>query len=226
MLIVTLQTSVQGDITYTNDYANADDTPIYGTMIGPSSYYYLEDSSVAGDALDNYRVYMWDYGYPNGTFQMLKWDMGFATDFVRVYPDVEHATVPWDYLQWSLWGSNAPAENSSAWTLLWDPTTSSGTTQATLEAATTNGSFLSAKVYRYGTNLPVGTVLGEAFGDAFTIDFTLADSYQYFGIRGSTIALNNQDPEINAVATIPLPGAVLLGMLGLSVAGVKLRKHA
>jgi hypothetical protein len=32
--------------------------------------------------------------------------------------------------------------------------------------------------------------------------------------------------EVNGVVPTPVPGAVLLGMLGLSVAGVKLRKHA
>ena len=38
---------------------------------------------------------------------------------------------------------------------------------------------------------------------------------------------NYYEPEIDAVAgVVPVPGAVLLGMLGLSVAGVKLRKHA
>ena len=32
--------------------------------------------------------------------------------------------------------------------------------------------------------------------------------------------------ELDLAAPVPVPGAVLLGMLGLSVAGVKLRKHA
>ncbi len=226
--VLALQTSVgAGIVSYTTDYANAGDTPVYGTMIGPSSYYNLEGSPVAGDALDNYRVYIWD----NSGFRMMKWDMGSATNFVRVYNDAENGWQ-WpngrDYLEYSLWGSNAPDEDPAAWTLLWNPTAGSGTSVTDLVAANVNGSFVSAKVYRYGTSLNVGTRAGDPYSDAFTIDFSLADSYRYFGIRASTIAVSegDPDPEINAVATTPLPGAILLGMLGLGTAGLRLRKHA
>lgn len=51
-------------------------------------------------------------------------------------------------------------------------------------------------VYRYGTNLGA-----DAYGDAFTMDFNLANSYRYFGIRHSTLAAGNTDPEIDAIAT-------------------------
>lgn len=195
-------------------------------MIGPSSYYNLEGSPVAGDTLDNRRVYLYDWGYPNGTFQMMKWDMGSATNFVRVYNDAENgwqAPNGRDYLEYSLWGSNNPAENSGAWTLLWDPTAGSGTSVIDLVATSVNGAALSAHIYRYGTNLNVGTVSGDAYSDAFTIDFSLADSYRYFGIRASTIAINegDPDPEMNAVATtiIPAPGAVLLASIGVAFIG-------
>jgi len=217
VLIVGFQTSVLAvNITYTSNYANAGDTPVFGTMIDPSDYYYGDErggggasgssAKPYGDALDQKRVYIWDWGYPGGTFQMMKWDMGFKTNFVRVYPDCENGWQPpngRDYLEWSLWGSNSPDENSGAWTLLWDPTAGSGTSVNDLVATTVNGSALSAKVYRYGTNLDVGTVPGDAYSDAFTIELTLADSYRYFGIRASTIAANeyDPDPEINAVAS-------------------------
>jgi hypothetical protein len=226
LILAASQTSVQAvSITYTTNYANTTDAPIYGTMIGPSSYYNLEGSPVAGDALDNYRVYLWDYGYPNGEFKMMKWDMGFATNFVRVYNDAENGWQPpngRDYLEYSLWGSNNPAENSGAWTLLWDPTAGSGTSVSDLVVAAVNGAALSAKIYRYGTNLDVGTRSGDEYSDAFTIDFSLADSYRYFGIRASTIAVseNDPDPEMNAVATvIPAPGAILLGSIGVGLVG-------
>jgi len=64
------------------------------------------------------------------------------------------------------------------------------------------------------------------YSDAWTIDFTLAESYRYFGIRASTkdTVSGDPDPEINAVATVPLPGAVLLGAIGLSLAGWRLRR--
>lgn len=231
VFILTLQTSVQGGmINYTTNYANAGDTPVYGTMIDPSSYYNGDgvgytDPKTAGNALDKQRVYIWD----NSGFRMMKWDMGFATNFVRVYNDAENgwqAPNGRDYLEYSLWGSNSPAENSGAWTLLWDPTAGSGTSVDDLVATNVNGAWLSAKIYRYGTNLDVGTRSGDAYSDAFTIDFSLADSYRYFGIRASTIAVNegDPDPEMNAVATVPVPGAVLLGSIGMAYSGWRLRR--
>jgi hypothetical protein len=218
-------------MSYTNSYANPSDAPIYGTMIDPSGYYCDDygNPKNSGNALDNRRVYMYDYGYINNQtdnpFLMMKWDVGFATSFVRVYPDIENGfqSDGHDYLEWSLWGSNNPAENSGAWTLLWDPVTSSGTSVVDLQATTVNGSAISATIYRYGTNLNVGTVSGDWYSDAFTIDFNLAESYRYFGIRASTkdTASWDPDPEINAVATtiIPAPGAILLGSIGASLVG-------
>jgi hypothetical protein len=227
-LVAPWPTSVQASVTYTTNYANAGDTPIYGAMIDPSTYYYgdgvgFTTAKMAGNALDRQRVYIWDN---TAGFQMMKWDMGFATNRVRVYPDVENGPGPgqgYDYLQWSLWGSNSPAENPGAWTLLWNPTSYTGSGPG--DYLMTGGIDLSsaAVVYRYGTNLPVGTVLGDSYSDAFTIDFTLPDSYRYFGVRASTIGLNagHSDPEINAMATtvVPVPGAVLLGTLGAGLVG-------
>jgi hypothetical protein len=199
-------------------------------MIDPSSYYQTDsgDAKTAGNALDNWRVWRYDYGYisnqPENPFYMLKWDMGFATNFVRVYNDAENGFQDdgHDYLEYSLWGSNNPAENSSAWTLLWDPVASSGTSVVDLQTTTVNGSAISATIYRYGTNLNVGTRSGDWYSDAFTIDFNLGESYRYFGIRASTkdTASWDPDPEINAVATvIPAPGAILLGSIGVGLVG-------
>lgn len=117
--------------TYTKTYANAGDAPIYGTMIDPSGYYNSDHGigSVAkpyGNALDLERVWIYD---PINSFQMLKWDMGSKTNFIRVYPSIEHNDqLNWDYMQWSLYGSNQPCEDMNCWTLLYDPLTSSGST--------------------------------------------------------------------------------------------------
>jgi hypothetical protein len=118
----------------------------------------------------------------------------------------------WDYLQWSVWGSNNPAESSGAWTLLWDPTATSGSTNDNFVVTTVNGAATSAKIYRYG-DPAVGNAPGSEHSDAFTIDLNLAMKYRYFGIRASTIAVNdgNSDPEINAVATIAPPHAPSVG---------------
>jgi hypothetical protein len=55
-----------------------------------------------------------------------------------------------------------------------------------------------------------------------TIDFDRIELVSYGGYGGvSPFAF-----ELDNLAVVPVPAAVLLGMLGLSVAGVKLRKFA
>ena len=187
----------------------------YLQMIDPSGYYY--GAKADGNSLDNARIYLWD---DKGYFQMMKWDAGSPVNAVIVYPDIEHGNTAADLLQWSLWGSNATAENTSAWTLLWDPTAASGSNANDITAIAANGSAISATIYRQ-TNPGIGTVVGDGFGDSFTIAFTFPVSYQYFGIRSSTLD-PGKDPEINAVAAVPEPGIlILLGISMASVVGLK-----
>jgi hypothetical protein len=189
----------------------------YFQMIDPSWYYnsgFEGGAKAAGNSLDNARVYLWDN---TGFFQMMKWDAGAPVDALIVYPDIEHGNTQGDLLQWSLWGSNAPAEDPSAWTLLWDPTAASGSNANDITAIAANGAAISATIYRQ-TNPGIGTIVGDGFGDSFTIVFTLSESYQYFGIRSSTLD-PGKDPEINAVAAaVPEPGILIL--LGISMASI------
>lgn len=61
----------------------------------------------------------------------------------------------------------------------------------------------------------------------YTETFTVATAGNYdlsfAGAGGDNIGMLLDNVSVNVV---PLPGAILLGMLGLSVAGVRLRKHA
>jgi len=51
-------------------------------------------------------------------------------------------------------------------------------------------------------------------------------AFDRIGIGGLDLLGASQGFDLDAVGvTVPIPGAVLLGMLGLSVAGIKLRKH-
>lgn len=95
--------------------------------------------------------------------------------------------------------------------------------------------FVKGNLYGGGTTAEYGFILdGIADGIGGAPDFqpfTLAgvfrnlDSVTFRGMRTNVtpggIALDNINAEV-----VPAPGAVLLGILGLSVAGVKLRKHA
>ena len=56
------------------------------------------------------------------------------------------------------------------------------------------------------------------------------EQYVSIGLTGAALGFgnvcSNDDYSITGVEVVPVPGAVLLGMIGLSAAGMKLRKHA
>ena len=81
-----------------------------------------------------------------------------------------------------------------------------------------------------------GSVIPDGDWSA-AVDFVGADSdqingEQYVPINMSATTLDftticaNSDYSVVGVSVVPVPGAVLLGMIGLSVAGLKLRQHA
>jgi hypothetical protein len=213
---------------YINGAPNTADAPVYGTVISTETYVVKENSAIAGDALDNFRVYMYDSA-PGQPFQIIRWDMGTSTNFIRVYPDAENGTAyPWDYLQWSLYGSATGGTNSAEWTQLFNPTSATGSILANNLTITGNsGPFDPLNVYKQ-MNPGFGTNQNPGFGDTFTMDFDLGStSYRYFGIKASDMAwaAGHYDPEINAMATnsaVPEPTTMLLFGLGLvALAGVK-----
>ncbi len=76
-----------------------------------------------------------------------------------------------------------------------------------------------------------GTPTGESLGILFDIDF----GYSYGEVITDMLSANLlvglhvqgfEGGGSESFVTTPVPGAVLLGLLGLGVAGVKLRKHA
>ena len=79
----------------------------------------------------------------------------------------------------------------------------------------------------------VGTrPVGQLTGYLYAFEFDLADLGAPSGTSWNQLSIidvgsypGSGGADIDAVGIVPVPGAVLLGMLGLSVAGVKLRKR-
>lgn len=81
---------------------------------------------------------------------------------------------------------------------------------------------------QYGTwqSLAAGTSAWSTLNLGSAVDFsTLTDIG--IAVRGSFVPGSQpSNPDIFHVSVVPVPAAVLLGILGLGVAGLKLRKHA
>ena len=67
-------------------------------------------------------------------------------------------------------------------------------------------------------------ILGLEVGTTYHIKLAIADAGDYIYDSGVFIQAGTFSDQPTPI--VPVPGAFLLGMLGLSVAGVKLRKHA
>ena len=92
----------------------------------------------------------------------------------------------------------------------------------------------SIQISPVGSPTLVGTrPVGQLTGYLYAFEFDLADLGAPSGTSWSQLTIvdgptfpSSGGADIDAVGIVPVPGAVLLGMIGLSVAGVKLRKCA
>jgi hypothetical protein len=194
-----------------------------------------------GTALDGTRVYMSDVNPAGGLaavtdFHLLVWQFGSAHDSVRLYTHQDHypaegndAALAFEVLEYSIWGCNtggtAGACDSSHpgnWSLLSDPT--GWTLDAANHPIYTFAGTEANTIYRGGS---------AEFGiiNAYVQDYTFANSYDFFAIRGSTIAMqhNTADPELDAmfafnnvnVHAVPEPetfALLAMGLIGLGLA--------
>jgi hypothetical protein len=190
----------------------------------------------SGTALDGGRVYFFDN--LNSTddpatvtpFNLLVWQFSTPKDSVRLYTHQDHligtadtAFEAQDVMEYSVWGCNGVTggcKDKVAWTLLSDVVAFADVASGnpTYTFAGTDPSF----IYRGGS---------AEFGalNAYTRDYTFGSSYNFYGIRASSIsfAASDADPELDALVAfnqrdvhgVPAPTALVsLGLLGLLLA--------
>lgn len=205
--------------------------------VGPSA----EEGN--GTLLDGTRVYLNDV---NGAledaqtatpFQLLVWQFTSPRDSVRLYTHQDHyfggpigGNAP-EVLEYSVWGCNSgpgvDCTQQNQWTFLSDP---NGFTVVNDLPFYTFAGTAPATIWRGGS-------AEEGILNAYVQDFTFPQAYDFYAIRGSTIAMRafTADPELDAMASfrrvdfpgpgtgIPEPATLLL--VGVAAAAAASRRR-
>ncbi len=162
-----------------------------------------------GNALDGTRVYFFDTTSPDdvsadSVFNLLVWKFDAAKDSVRLYTHQDHlsgdglADTPFeasDVMEYSVWGCNGVAgecKTKPEWTLLSDVTDDADVPSG--KPTYTFAGTAPTTIYRGGS---------EEFGllNAYTRDYTFGTTYNYYGMRSSTLTriFNDADPELDTI---------------------------
>jgi hypothetical protein len=203
-------------------------------------------SAADGTNLDGQRVYFFDnLGSTDNPqdatpFNLLVWKFDNAKDSLRLYTHQDHYSggpittsfVAQDVMEYSVFGCNGngvdACKTAAEWTFLSDVTAFA--LQPDGKPTYTFAGTAPTTVYRGGS---------AEFGilNAYTRDYTFANTYNYFGMRSSTISFlePDADPELDAVVAfnridfpppIPEPSTYALIAVGLTGLAFARRKRA
>lgn len=167
-------------------------------------------SALEGTNLDGSRVFIFDNDSSTDNpatatpFILLVWEFTSAKDSVRLYTHQDHyggggvfdSFTASEVLEYSVWGCNGATvggcTSQADWTLLSDPT--GFTDLASGNPVYTFAGTDPTTIFRNGS---------AEFGitNAYVQDFTFGTAYNYYAIRGSTIAMvaDTADPELDAL---------------------------
>jgi hypothetical protein len=199
-----------------------------------------------GTALDGTRVYFFDATASTDNpatadpFNLLVWSFEDPKDSLRLYTHQDHLSgdgLPdtdfeaQDVMEYSVWGCNGgvgECTTEAEWSILSD-------------VVSYTDIALGKPVYTFSGTAPTTVYRGgsDEFGllNAYTRDYTFASSYNYYGMRASTISMvqNDADPELDAVVAFNrvdfpdgagvVPEPVSLVLFGSGVAGLLGVRH-
>jgi len=137
-----------------------------------------------------------DHYWVQSSTNEIKWSLSTPVNAVLAFPGNDHGPLPMENLEYMMWGSN----DLTNWVV------------GTLTA-----------IYHDGLDST-----HQALQDWYATRWDFSQNYQYFKTVGTPYVVTgwpDYDPEMDGIAAVPVPGAMLLGAIGLSTAGWRLRRR-
>lgn len=141
-----------------------------------------------------------DHYWVQGARNEIIWSLSTPVPAVIGFPGNDHGPLPMENMEYKMWGSNDMVN----W-FVGDLTA----------------------IYHDGWDASPPLAAPE---DWYATRWDFSQSYQYFktvGTPGVVVGWSDYDPEMDGIAAaVPVPGAILLGVIGLGAAGLRLRRLA